>query len=165
MTTEEKKEILAKVFTPSSPIKEKEFFFGRKYQLELVCDAINSTGQHAVLYGERGVGKTSLSIIMSHAYTNIHPIRIICNDSSSFEDLWKNAFSNIKLSKDHQGIGFTQETVQEIIKAVALYNPRNKAEELTLIIDILKILDKQKLLIIFDEFDRIKDPYTKSQFA
>ena len=61
MTREQKEIILRQVFSPISPIEEKDFFFGRINQLEKVADAINENGQHAILYGERGVGKTSLA--------------------------------------------------------------------------------------------------------
>ena len=57
---DERLKTLNEVFSPISPIKRRDFFFGRRIQLEDVVDAINETGQHAILYGERGVGKTSL---------------------------------------------------------------------------------------------------------
>lgn len=71
---EELLKILNKVFSPIAPIKRKDFFFGRRMQLDHIVDAINETGQHAILYGERGVGKTSLANIMYDAYTNLYPV-------------------------------------------------------------------------------------------
>ena len=46
------------VFTPGAPISERALFSGRLNQIRKVLDTISQTGYHAVLYGERGVGKT-----------------------------------------------------------------------------------------------------------
>lgn len=50
-TKEERLGILSKAFSPSSPIKKIDFFFGRIEQLSNICDAINERGQHAILFG------------------------------------------------------------------------------------------------------------------
>lgn len=49
------------VFTPGSPVNERDLFSGRIEQIQSVLDAVTQRGYHAVLYGERGVGKTSLA--------------------------------------------------------------------------------------------------------
>jgi DNA-binding NtrC family response regulator len=46
------------VFTPSAPINDKALFAGRIDQVRQVMDAVSQRGRHAVIYGERGVGKT-----------------------------------------------------------------------------------------------------------
>ena len=71
MNKEERLQILNKVFTPTAPIQQKEFFIGRLKELNHIVNAINEKGQHAILYGERGVGKTSLANIMTTKITNI----------------------------------------------------------------------------------------------
>ena len=48
-------------FTPGSPIDSTGLFCGRSKQTGMIIDSINFKGQHAILYGERGVGKTSLA--------------------------------------------------------------------------------------------------------
>ena len=52
------------VFTPGAPISEAELFSGRIDQVNKIIDTISQRGYHAVLYGERGVGKTSLSNVL-----------------------------------------------------------------------------------------------------
>lgn len=52
---------LGEVFTPSAPIDDQELFAGRNHELFSVIEAMQSAGQHAVIFGERGVGKTSLA--------------------------------------------------------------------------------------------------------
>ena len=99
--------LLNQIFTPTSPIKERDFFYGRLNQLEKVADAINKEGQHAILYGERGVGKTSLANIMAKSYTNLYPVKITCDRVDDFKSLWSRAFESIQFSKTTKGIGFT----------------------------------------------------------
>lgn len=48
------------IFTPGTPIREQELFAGRLPQLEKLAQRIRMAGSHAVLFGERGVGKSSL---------------------------------------------------------------------------------------------------------
>ena|ERR1700728_4068959 len=53
---------LKTIFRPSSPIDDRELFRGRTDELSRVIGAVQELGQHAVIYGERGIGKTSLRI-------------------------------------------------------------------------------------------------------
>ena len=48
-------------FRPSSPVDKQDLFKGRLNQLSRVFSAVQELGQHAVIYGERGVGKTSIA--------------------------------------------------------------------------------------------------------
>lgn len=45
-----------KVFTPGSPVNERDLFAGRILQISTLIEATSQRGYHAVLYGERGVG-------------------------------------------------------------------------------------------------------------
>lgn len=55
----------AKVFQPRTPITTQELFSGRWNELTTIADAVNQAGLHVVIYGERGVGKTSLANVVS----------------------------------------------------------------------------------------------------
>ena len=56
-----KKMAASQVFTPTAPIDDGTLFAGRQEQVQKVFKAMAQKGQHAVLFGERGVGKTSLA--------------------------------------------------------------------------------------------------------
>lgn len=92
-----------KVFTPQSPIEDIDIFAGRSEQINLIIDSINRKGCHVILYGERGVGKTSLSniipsILKRKAGNNYKAniLRITCNRSDDFEKIWSKLFEQIR---------------------------------------------------------------------
>lgn len=49
------------VFSPGAPIRERELFSGRLDQISQLLDAVRQNGKHAVIFGDPGVGKTSLA--------------------------------------------------------------------------------------------------------
>src|ERR1017187_1498602 len=53
-----------KVLQPRTPITNRELFAGRWSQLTTVADAVAQPGLHVAIYGERGVGKTSLANVV-----------------------------------------------------------------------------------------------------
>ena len=48
-------------FSPGAPIDDLNLLAGRAKQIDQMLDAVLQRGQHAILYGERGVGKSSLA--------------------------------------------------------------------------------------------------------
>lgn len=164
MTKEERKQILKWVFTPMAPIKKEEFFRGRIGQLEKICDAINEEGQHAILFGERGVGKTSLANIMTDSITNLYPIKTTCNRTDNFKTLWKQAFREIQFSQTTKGLGFNPQDKQQIVNL----NDSLDEKSTTFSSDIIKLIgqfNSLKFLFIFDEFDNITDKEVRRNFA
>jgi len=49
------------IFTPHQPIFNIDLFFGRQNEVQNLIEHLNTPGQHAILFGERGVGKSSLA--------------------------------------------------------------------------------------------------------
>lgn len=157
--------LLNQVFSPIMPIQEKDFFFGRINQLEKVAEAINEKGQHAILYGERGVGKTSLANIMFSSYTNLYPVKVTCDRQDNFKTLWERAFESIQFSKTTAGIGFKSDKITEIID---MGNQISNITNLRAshVVNLLNLFGSDfKMLFIFDEFDNIVNEKTRSTFA
>src|SRR5271165_1486832 len=87
------------VFTPSAPINDKTLFAGRIDQVRQVMDAVNQRGQHAVIYGERGVGKTSLANVLADFLSGgswVVVRRINCDAGDSYDSVWKKVFAEIQ---------------------------------------------------------------------
>jgi energy-coupling factor transporter ATP-binding protein EcfA2 len=91
----------ASLFTYSSPVSQQELLAGRSDQILNAINAIAQVGQHVILYGERGVGKTSLSkVILTIASTyfdvpSSEAVIINCEANDHFVDIWKRIFREI----------------------------------------------------------------------
>lgn len=154
----------AKYFTPNVPIDRKTLFAGRSAQILGVIDAVNQKGQHVILYGERGVGKTSLSSVVSQ-FLDVGTIlctRVHCDRADSFESLWKKLFSEIQMMQERQVPGFGDRVSRDPIPASELFQadltPNGVRKALT------RLSAKSLPILILDEFDRL-DPVCKSVFA
>jgi len=163
----EKKELkLAKVnsvFSPSAPIKKRDLFYGRIAQLNKVVETLRESGKHAILYGERGVGKTSLANILVEVLPTVTCTKVTCNRTENFDSIWRKALKQIKFVTESQGIGFNATKNQEI-QQLDFFVPTSEELDSTNLEHILKNLNNY-LLFIFDEFDSISDPKTKIKMA
>src|SRR5262249_53146523 len=96
------------VFTPGSPTIERDLFAGRLDQVNKIIGAISQRGYHAVLYGERGVGKTSLASVLSGFLHDAgRPFllpRVNCDSSDTFSSLWRKAFREIVLANSRPDV-------------------------------------------------------------
>ena len=80
------------IFTPNMPITGEALFTGRKSFTKSVIEGINTPGQHLLLYGDRGVGKSSLanftvSILKRAELLNGHLIIKRCSHAVSYTHL------------------------------------------------------------------------------
>jgi hypothetical protein len=57
-------EDLSNIFTPNDPIKNPSKFAGRELALESLINTLLAEGAHAVVYGERGCGKSSIAMML-----------------------------------------------------------------------------------------------------
>ncbi|MBL7190705.1 AAA family ATPase [bacterium] len=154
---------LERVFSPSAPINIRELFFGRQEQLENVEDTIKERGQHAILYGERGVGKTSLANIIEIIFRNITVAKITCNRTDTYNDIWRKIFKRVSLYQSQEGIGFNAKK-KEIKSQLDFFLPKEKEVDIN---DILLVFNEvnSSLLFIFDEFDSFKNTETLLKFT
>ncbi len=149
----------SRVFRPASPINQRALFAGRVDQLRAVIDAVNQPGQHAIVFGERGVGKTSLAnVLYDHLRAQGEDViapRVNCDASDDFSTLWRKVLGEIEIVQQTLGAGFT---ATPSTKASPLSNllppervtPHDVRRALGLISAGANIV-----IIILDEFDRI----------
>lgn len=156
-------EITSKVYSPTTPIKEEELFVGRKNQLDKIHEAVTQGGQHIILYGERGVGKTSLANIVSNRYRLALSPSVTCNSSSSLHGVWKSVFSKLPLNIEYRktiGFQINPEGEKNISKVTKLSDLLNIQQNVSIdeITNLLSILSDSSVpvLFIFDEFDQVK---------
>lgn len=163
MNKERRLALLHSVFSPSAPIEQRDLFYGRIEQLRKLHDAVFERGQHAVLYGDRGVGKTSLSNIASVIFDDILVSKVTCNRTETFKSIWDKALSRVSFTKETTGLGFKAATLAETAQ-LNLFLPEVETIDSTHIESVLVRLSN-RLLFIFDEFDSITDHETKTRMA
>ncbi len=132
------------MFTPGAPVDSYLLFAGRFEQVLDTVAAINQRGQHVVLYGERGVGKTSLANVMADVLeaqnVQLRVVTVNCAMGDSFGDIWSNIFERLG----------TQEKAFEL-------SPEG----------IRRVLEKEpgRTLVVIDEIDRLNDREAITQLA
>ena len=139
---------LSQTFSPSTAIDRRDFFHGRNAVMRRLMDTANQGGQHAIIYGERGVGKTSLANVLSdilRPFTSetIATARVNCSRETDYKQVWNSLFEQVSLPVKDQ---FERLTISDVFAS-------------------LNSDDDRKLILIVDEFDRIEDPEIDTLFA
>jgi Cdc6-like AAA superfamily ATPase len=83
-----------------APIDEEDLFAGRLTEVRQILEAVLSRSKHVVLFGERGVGKTSLSNVFWKRYNqtlrSFIVARIQAGPHDTFSSLWVRALEELK---------------------------------------------------------------------
>ncbi|WP_394245210.1 nSTAND1 domain-containing NTPase [Vibrio astriarenae] len=97
------------VFTPYQPIMTYELFFGRQKEVHSIIQQLNTPGQHSVLFGDRGVGKSSLANIACELLKPLKNGQLVkkrCDSSDTFltivEKLLIKVDVNLQISSSEQ---------------------------------------------------------------
>ena len=131
---------ISSAFTPRTPVSDADLFGGRVTQIMECMSAIFQPGVHIAIYGERGVGKTSLAnvlpkMIRSSNRPSLRAERINCNSGHSFAGLMRDVFQRLGQPLDE----LNDESIQ----------PEEVRQRLSQI--------PGHTLVILDEFDRVED--------
>jgi len=139
-----------------APVDEAELFAGRLTEIRRILEAVMSKSTHVVLYGERGVGKTSLSNIFWKRFgTTLQSFlvsRVQANPTDTFHTLWSRALDELKAASRTRErpeytpfeIDFDVElTPTEVRRALAQCSPNSIP------------------IVIIDEFNEIDDEDAK----
>lgn len=80
---------LHSVLTPSSPVDSIEFLFGRIKERDNIEEALYAKGRHCFIYGDRGVGKSSLAYTVANLIQSSDKpyIKINCSEESTFQSI------------------------------------------------------------------------------
>jgi Cdc6-like AAA superfamily ATPase len=161
---------LGTLFTPATPIDAAELFCGRTNLIRQVIDAINQTGRHAILYGERGVGKTSLANILAtrltakgESVTLLSP-HVNCDSGDDFNKLWRKVFAEIRIARERRAVGFANQMSQD----VSLLTDQISDADITpdAVNRVLRDIGSPSLLyVILDEFDKLPDTSVRTLIA
>jgi hypothetical protein len=157
--------LIAKAFSPSAPITSRQLFSGRTAQMNRLMDIQAQRGQHALVYGERGVGKTSLAKVVAHpgGAGSVVSAFYTCNSGDTFGSIWRGVLTELVFTTRVEGFGFNGEASQAFSTA-ADHLPESPTPD-----DVRRTLTAMsrvsELGIYIDEFDRPIDPTTRALFA
>jgi Cdc6-like AAA superfamily ATPase len=152
---------LGEVFTPAAPIDRLSLFAGRDLQRRAVLDAILQRGRHAVLFGERGVGKTSLASVLREYLEEVGQSviapRVNCDDGDDYSAVWRKAFDDLQFIEHRRGVGFAPELKEVVRSANDLIGSQDAVTPHAVRLLLEKLGTQTLLVVIIDEFDRVAD--------
>ena len=88
-------------FSPGAPVDEFRFLAGRAVEIQRMIETVVQRGQHAIVYGERGVGKSSLANTFA-SHLAKHPsasrcVHVNCHPSDDFTAVWRRVFRRLDI--------------------------------------------------------------------
>jgi Cdc6-like AAA superfamily ATPase len=147
-----KEQEVIELFTPSVPIDENDLFAGRSKEIGELVEAVLQKGQHAILYGERGVGKTSLartfSVKLIRPTKTLSCVIVNCVPNDTFQSLWLKVYADLS-DGSSADLGATQGqiTPDSVRRTLSGFDLTTTP------------------IIIFDEFDKLVDAEAKALLA
>lgn len=163
--------------SPTTPIRSPEFLRGREKRLEDIRRSLVQPGRHIFIYGDRGVGKTSLAqtAAYEHQSSDHDPIILACDPSSSFyrmaQDIGSALLNSDPLVTKQVTQGKASATVGHL--SVEMQNTIEKGRvptvtsmnEASALVEFLSRQHSKQPVVVIDEFERITNPDERSLFA
>jgi Cdc6-like AAA superfamily ATPase len=148
------------LFTPSAPISTAELFAGRSPQIRKLLDVVGERGRHAIIYGEPGVGKTSISqilrLLVPVRTSTVRYIRRPVFSSDNFSSIWLDIFREMKFMAD-VGQGRQEFAVSD------LYN--DGVKPIDVVRELSRFSENDVPIIVIDEYNLIQEPDTSRLMA
>lgn len=143
----------SQLFSPSAPINEHDLFAGRLAEIRKMIEAMTERGKHIILFGERGVGKTSLANVFSGLFPetlrHISLVREQVDPSDDFSSVWKKVFRDLHVKEVKEG--------REVLIPLSEFFPKEIYPD-----DVRREFDQifkpnDLPIVVIDEFDKSPD--------
>ncbi|QYK53512.1 MAG: ATP-binding protein [Fimbriimonadaceae bacterium] len=152
-----------RIFHSGTPLTEGEFFAGRIDELQRILKAHAMKGVHIVVYGQRGVGKTSLCNIL-HEKLKIQDVaKTTVESGDTFGSIWMRLLSKIVFQNVETIVGFRHRE-EETQSRISDFIPDPSNVSVTTIADLISASPVKELFII-DEYDRLRDEHSRQKFT
>lgn len=144
---------LRSAYTPSQPVTDRRMFAGRTRTLTSLIRAIEDQRLHVVVFGERGIGKTSLLHVLAEAAQDARyqVVYVSCGAGSGFDETFRSVAKGVPLLY-HRDFGPTApeaergDTLADLLPSEPI--------GVRAACDMLQQVDGTRVLLILDEFDR-----------
>lgn len=155
-------------FRPSAPVNRQDLFKGRVEQLSAVFDVVSELGQHGILYGERGVGKTSLSEVTRAIFVRrlggMQSVRVQCSADDNFASIWQKFIDAMTAEIDVAPPDEARAMGEAVAKAAEIINYDEVSPDRAY--RALRVIAKDTpLLLVVDEFDRVPEQAARELFS
>lgn len=155
---------LLEAFTPSQPVGDRERYAGRADLLTSLIRAIEEKRLHVILYGARGLGKTSTMHVLTQAAREARylVVYLSCGADSNFDDVFRAIAASIPMLF-YSAVGLTSpevekgKTLADILPAEPI-SPRFAS-------DLLAHIVGTRVVVLLDEFDRCESPLFRRNVA
>jgi hypothetical protein len=124
--------------------------------------AVEEDQAHIIIYGPRGIGKTSLANVLAESANQVDCkiLRYPCNTNTTFEGLFRGFLKNLPseyMNRSHQAKYPGIENFEQLLPP-GEFGPANLTE-------ILCQVKQEHAILIIDEFDRVESNQLKNQIA
>src|SRR4051812_15646704 len=162
----ERMTLVAEAFRPSAPIDRRALFSGRTDQIAELFSVVQQPGAHAVVYGERGVGKTSLAAVTAEllASSNVLVARATCDSGDDFTSIWRKALGEIALHSPSRGVGFAAGT-SDVTQPASVMLGDARATPHAVVRGLESLARSRPVAIFLDEFDRLDSASCRALFT
>jgi Cdc6-like AAA superfamily ATPase len=139
-------------FSPGAPIDALNLLAGRQTQIERMIETVMQRGQHAILYGERGVGKSSLANTFATKLLggarSLTCIPVNCHPSDDFSAVWRKVFRRLDVEGQNLALKYP--------------GPIDPDE---VVVELSGFALTTVPIIILDEFDKLPDKIVQNLVA
>jgi hypothetical protein len=161
----------------SQPINSIEHLFGRAKELERIEKALYASGRHVFIYGDRGVGKSSLAATAANQYqsSDSEYIDVSCSPDATLKSIVTNiAYQATKTSRIRDIKSHDKQLLDlhylkiESGDSGSNKNLHDEIHSLTDAVEILRevsIAHSKRPIVVLDEFDRIESEKERHLFA
>lgn len=139
-------------------------FAGRMEQLQRVVETLHAPGRHPVMFGQRGVGKTSLANILGQVLQEMLSVKVSCDGADTFATVWNRVMVTASVRFKQKALGFTGEDSERSLTLSQVLGHDPTSTKPAEIADLLKRMNAPAAVIL-DEFDKLTTPEIKAQFA
>lgn len=178
LSHEQFQKILRENLTPSAHVTTPERLFGREKALRQIDRALQSQGRQIFIYGDRGVGKSSVALTAAYLHNDSshEPIYVICGETDTFWTVVQSIGKKvIEIEKRFEtpakasgfggtvlGIGGNYQPATPGSAEIPLPTTINDA------LDIIRYVSSKRsgnLIIIIDEMERLVNTQERARFA
>jgi hypothetical protein len=155
---------LNQAFTPAQPVSDLRRFAGRTALVQRLIRAIEHQRMHVVVYGDRGIGKTSLLHILTIlAREARYVVRYTsCSQDSEFDEVFRSSAADIPV-RYHSEYDPTSSAAEKGVSLAETFGSRPLTPA-TLSEAFAKVAGT-RILLILDEFDRATSPAFRKAVA